>query len=488
MINLELTILQGVDQKVNVIQRITGFLNASGVAAVLDSLSLSANPRSAAWGSVAEAIFDSLQTGIQQYPNKTRGLLLGAANVTVDPGPKRRNAPGLAVAIRVDDPSIEGIMDGGHNLLAIGSWMLRRADENIASANRPFRDWTAMTEAWNANRTTVRGALESGAFQDLLVPVEIVYPSAETAPETFHQQLFDICVARNHNRELTTESKVNQSGFLDALRQALPADLSARVRWRENERGTDVRARDLVALTWIPLGLLLDSMAAEGVPPPPTPPMLYANKTTCLEVFVRLLQTASAGQRGPDGKFHLTNPGILSAIKMTADMVTLHDTVQESLPSLFNEVGGTFEKLEGVKVYQPRVKLEVTGADGKTKKAPSRRADKRRRVTLTRPVTRFLHHPMSHQYPAAYMFPLVYGLRGLMDVEDGLVKWAVDPHAFLTDHLRDLMPSYRHSLSMAGSNPGRFGKTRETYDFTASRIRESRSALEAIKDRIAVNG
>ena len=116
--------------------------------------------------------------------------------------------------------------------------------------------------------------------------------------QIFVQSCLEICAARNNNAELTLETKANQKGFYDAIKRALPAVVADRIEWKSNIAGGDVKVRDIIALSSIPLSLL----PALPVKAPP-PQNIYRNKGECAKLFDDLMSDPSVSTRAADGPF-----------------------------------------------------------------------------------------------------------------------------------------------------------------------------------------
>jgi hypothetical protein len=115
-------------------------------------------------GSVTTAILESLETTPELFPFKSKGILIGTSSYVA----LQRNRFELAF----EDPASEGILDGGHNMLAIGLHMLSAVAEEkeIARINL----WEDMKELWTDYRMDLEREKESF---DFLVPVELLVPS-----------------------------------------------------------------------------------------------------------------------------------------------------------------------------------------------------------------------------------------------------------------------------------------------------------------------
>ncbi|HEV7880805.1 hypothetical protein [Bradyrhizobium sp.] len=98
------------------IKRYTGFVRGRDLYPLFDHASLEANPRAAKTGNVTDDILESLRKTPELFPLKSKGILLGTSTYEA----LQRNR----FELKFDDPASEGILDGGHNMLAIGIHML----------------------------------------------------------------------------------------------------------------------------------------------------------------------------------------------------------------------------------------------------------------------------------------------------------------------------------------------------------------------------
>lgn len=248
------------EQTVEKITKIVGLVEARFIIPIIDGLNLEANPRSAKTGSVTDAIQDSIENDPKVFPFKTKGILLASSQYEkLDRG---------RVKITPDNPDIEGILDGGHNTLAIGLYILVRA-MNSAGINFPkgTKTWSEFKRLWEDYRDVIKDYLEmlksDSTMKDLnfYVPVELLVPCDTEdfkCVEAFKNDLLEICAARNNNVELQLSAKSNQKGYFDTLRAYMTetnSSISDRIEWKLNEGG-DIKVQDLIALTWIPLSLI----------------------------------------------------------------------------------------------------------------------------------------------------------------------------------------------------------------------------------------
>ena len=134
------------EQSAGAVKRVVGFVRAREIITLLDSADLEANPRSAKAGEVVDDILESISDTPDSFVFKTKGILVGASSSER----LQRNRYRFVI----ENPKIEGILDGGHNTLAIGTHILVKALGN-ESIKRSVRDWPSFKEAWFENRSDI---------------------------------------------------------------------------------------------------------------------------------------------------------------------------------------------------------------------------------------------------------------------------------------------------------------------------------------------
>lgn len=428
------------------VKRLVGFVQAKSLLSLFDAVDLDANPRSARWGQVTAAIVDSINRDPDIFPFKTKGVLVGSSDYEA--------LQRQRFELRFADPTTEGILDGGHNMLAIGTHILATALDD-EKAIRKVKNWDTFKDLWKANRQAIEAIRDELNF---LVPVEVLVPADlddDGVVAEFRSELLEICAARNNNAELTLETKANQKGFYDAIKQALPKQVADRIEWKSNMTGGDVKVRDIIALAWIPLSLLPDLPVKA-----PAPQNIYRNKGECAKLFDDLMSDEGISARAADGPTHaLHNAAVQSAIKVLGSIPSLYDKIYAMLPDAYNKADGKFGRMTVVKIYDP-----------------TKKGDKKH--TRTVPLTHFTEQPVRFSYPDALIMPLVWGLRALMEVVDGEVRWKTDPSTFLDRHLNRIAQSYRFAIEMAGFDPQKLGKNEGSYslaerEFETALLKES---------------
>lgn len=420
------------EQVAHPVLRIIGFARARDLLQLFDSADLEANPRSAKAGNVTEDILESINDSPETFVFKTKGILVGASNYEK----LQRNRYRLTF----ENTRIEGILDGGHNTLAIGTHVLMHAVS--PSIKKKIRRWDDFTELWDSHREDVEALRKikeddegyDAAALDFLVPIEILVPSDledEEVMDEFNSSLLKICSARNNNVQLTQETKANKKGFFEDLRAALPEEISDRVEWKTNDGG-EIKVRDLIALAWIPLSVVDDPLV------PAIPPQnIYRNKGECATLYDRLL-TDDEVSEPTDGEYTraLHHKAIKSAITLSAELPELYDKIYTDFPFAYNENGGKFGKLAIVKMASSHSK----------------------------PTTYFTDREVQYSYPDGLIMPLVYGLRALMGQKpDGKIHWITDPVEFLDKHLPTIVGKYNVILDAYRFDPQKVGKANGAY-------------------------
>ena len=107
------------EQPEGAIKRIIGFVQSKHLLPLFDYASLEANPRSAKVGNVTNDILETLEKSADLFQFKSKGVLLGTSDYVA----LQRNR----FELRFTDPASEGVLDGGHNMLAIGLHILKGA-------------------------------------------------------------------------------------------------------------------------------------------------------------------------------------------------------------------------------------------------------------------------------------------------------------------------------------------------------------------------
>lgn len=433
------------EQTVGHVTKIVGLVKAKFLIPVIDSLNLDANPRSSKTGPVTDAIQESISNDSNLFPFKTKGILLACSKYEVMERNRIRLSP--------QNREIEGILDGGHNTLAIGLHILNEAVNYCGlSLPRGAKTWDMFKTLWNKNRQSVDTYLASmrnnreNDSLDFYVPVELLVPSDLLdigCVESFRNDLLEICAARNNNVQLQVSAKANQLGYFDTLKSLFDQkyeDIS--IEWKNNDGGK-IKAQDIIALAWIPLSLITPVCDENGKNIEPiTPNSIYSRKGACLKQFERLMSSPTITiDTSSDYKRELKNVEVVSAFEIAVDLPELYDYIYERFPQFYNAAGGSYGRISAVKALN----------------------EKRRNKS-----TPFGEKQIETLSPEGFVVPLVYGLQALMGRREvngeNKIVWNFQPIQFLEMNLGKIIKYYSGIFSMCSYDPQKVGKNPQSYE------------------------
>lgn len=423
------------------LQRIEGTITADSMIRLIDVADLHANPREAKIGSVTEAITETLETSTDLFPFKSKGILIASASC--------RELERSRFELSFGDEDIEGVLDGGHNMLAIALFIIRQAlgEKEAKKALRSVRRWEEVSPVWIKYRSEIEDVKKDLGF---FVPTEIIYPkdSAE-GRDAYEGAILEIAQARNNNAQLTEETKANKAGYYDALRAALDRPLVEEVEWKTNDGGR-IKARDLVALAWVPLSVLPQSLDLAEVSSF-NPVNIYRNKGYCVNAFNLLMQRDEVSHKTKGDIRELTSPAVESALQLMRDIPELYDYIYTIFPDAYNDVSPGFGRISSVRIFEP----------GKYNA-------REKKYLAVPPKTKFYQREAKFDFPEGFIAPVVWALRELMEFREGAVVWRTDPKKFLSGNLRKFMQVYHGFIAMANYDPQKVGKTNSTYQLACN--------------------
>lgn len=413
------------------ITRLVGFVRARNLLPLLDAADLDANPRTAKIGPITTDIIESIEKTPELFPFKTKGILVASANC--------RELERRRYQMTFENPDIEGILDGGHNTLAIGTHILSVAYGD-PKAVRKIKAWPDFKAAWDEGGEVVTALKKenpsgNGGPLDFLIPVEVLIPSDADDPlamEAFTSSLFEVCAARNNNRQLADEAKANKKGLYDELRKHVPSHIERRVEWKSNDGG-DIKVRDLVAFSWVPLSAV---SLPTGVSAPRAAD-IYSGKGKCSKAFDALMEHPDTSTKTADGTHELHNTVVGSALAIAGTIPDLIDKIYEEFPLAYNRTGGNFGLLRAVTLAKD---------------------------LRTKPTTPFGKKPTGYRYPDGFIVPLVFGLKALLETDEyGKLRWKTEPSMFLYRHLDEIVRKYKVLIQAFGGDAQKIGKNEGSY-------------------------
>jgi hypothetical protein len=418
--------------------RIEGTVTASSMIKLIDSADLKANPREAKVGDVTEAIEESLSESPKLFHFKSKGILLAAGTCL----PRDRNR----FELTFDDEDIEGVLDGGHNLLGIALFILRTAiGEDAPKVLRPVKRWENLPPIWKGYREKIDLAKEKFTF---LTPVEVIFPQqGDSGRDNFEDAVLDVARARNNNAELTEETKANKAGFYDSIRDFIDQKLINQIEWKTNDGGR-IKVRDLVALSWIALSKIDEDFPGKA---DFTPVSMYRNKGACVSAFNKMMQSDQISEKTKGDIRELKHKGVKSAIALLKDIPRLFDLIYTEFPEAYNQASPGFGRVSSVFIWDP---AKAKQHDPKYLSKPSK--------------TKFYEQECKYDFPDGFIMPLVWALSELMEYKDGKVAWKTDPEKFLKKNLAKTLKVYYGMIQMANYDPQKVGKTGACYTLAAN--------------------
>lgn len=441
------------------IRRAIGFAGIGQLLPLLDARALAPNPRSARRNSIIEGILGTLNDTPELFRFKSKGLLISSHKVEE----LQRNR----FRVEFSKDFVDGVLDGGHNLFAIGLFVLSQViDEREVGR---IRNWDQLEEAWSENRR----AIEKIEFDpESLVSVELIYPPSqdEEVNDLFDQAAFVISQARNANTQVKSEAFQNKLGYYDVLKEVLPQELSQRVEWKpgivEAQDAKPISVRDIVALAWIPLNFANENRLLP-LDISVLPQNIYRNKAECSDKFNTLMShrgvtSPIGGNAGQSRQLH--DPTVRSCLEIASDLPRLVDLIYEKFPRLYNAGGYRFGRRNIVKMYDPE---RLAYLKGENKDISG--------YTAIRPVTPYFNRTskdLLHKYPEALIIPFVTGLSSLMTIRDRRVVWITDDiDSMVLSKLEKAAPLFDGQLDAYDWDPQRLAKSPSSHKQAASYYR-----------------
>ena len=412
------------------LRKLLGTVSLSGLVDLLTESNLEANPRLSKTTSVTKDIEESLEKQGELFHFMSKGMLIASSEVEELDRSRFR--------LTFDDPEIEGILDGGHNALAAGRFIIRTvltAVEGEAAAEtavKPIKNWTTFKEKWDDHLPMIKDHRDK--IPEALMPVEVIFPSDGPGGfEFFQDHVLAISAARNNNAQLTSATMANRKGYYDEIKANLDAGLVDQVEWKSNDGGR-IKAPDLVSLALIPLSKLDSFKASKRVSQ--SPAVLFSSKGQCVDIYNDLMEEDGVVENVKGKIVEIVHPGVKSALALMKDMPRLFDLIYEKMPDAYNGAGGKFGKINEVRMPKTSIKFK----------------------------TQYYRNSCEYKYGDGYMYPLVYGLTAIMKVEGGELKWMTDPDTFIKKNLVRVMKTFNSMISGQNFDPAKVGKANGAYN------------------------
>lgn len=373
------------------LQKTFCILNAENISKLLDCVSLAANPRESKKNKVTVSIMDTLNTAPEEMVNRTKGVLVSTQKCE----PLERGRFRLSF----EDEKTDGVLDGGHTLLAIGTFLLEKYHESqsnrVPSDVQKIKCWKDFTEIWPKHSHLLENFVKEQSFS---IPVEIISP-AKNIDVDFADLVSEISYARNNNTPLTAGTKADNQGYYDILKANIDPNIVNLIAWKDNEAGKCIKREDIVALALIPFIALqkrgmLDKINAIN------PSVIYNSKSQCVDIYSKIIDEYQ------DEQGNL--PEVMNnALGLMKDIPKFYDLVYKRFPDAYNNAfPGGFGKITTVTVCADSKKFS----------------------------TKFYQHESNYKYPDGYILPFVCAFHELIVIDGNKgVHWATNIEDLIND-------------------------------------------------------
>ena len=454
------------------IRRFSGFVKVREMIDIITALDLDANPRSAKRSSVTDEIIDTIHSTPKLYPFKSKGILLGTSTYGAQTKEEGAQGSRQVFGLTFKNRTSEGILDGGHNTLAIALYLMSEAIltfEDSKAINeyqrklKRVKTWAQMKELWNELLPQIEGLRHKATpSHDAYVPLELLVPSDTVEVDSFLNNILLICAARNNNVQLKQETLANQDGVFEYLKGVLEDKkpvVAQEVIWKTNSEGS-IALPHLISLVWIPLGAINFADISENIGITPlSGTTAYSSKSESVKRFKDLI-TGKNGEEtnksavaykdvdGQKNEWVITNSLVKSAIDMVPDVLDIYDYVYENYANAYNSNKGRFGGIDAVKNESRQRKNRIT---------PFGRKELADDASIP---------------PLGYIMPVIYGLRELIEVDsEGKLVWSVDPHEFYRENLNEIVGSIMGNIKDVNFDPQKVGKGASAYEQVTSKVK-----------------
>lgn len=365
------------------IKKVLCIIDAENVYRLLSYVNLTANPRESKKNKVTSSIIDTLSTSPEEMVHRSKGLLVSTHKCE----PLERGRFRLSF----DDEKTDGVLDGGHNLLAIGTFLLEKFYEE--SGNKAPREitgikcWNDFSNIWNKYHSNLEEFVKSQCFQ---VPVEIISPANTESYNDFDELVFEISNARNNNSPLTAGTKADHRGYYDYLKQCIDPEIRNDIAWKDNEAGKGIKREDIVALSLIPMIALQRKGYIDKNISAINPSIIYNSKTRCVEIFSEIIEHYHQDQL-PDL--------IKNTMNLMKDIPKFYDEVYCKFPDAYNYHSPGFGRITEVKKSKDDKPIYKT---------------------------KFYEAKSLYKYPDGYILPFICSLHELIEIDGDKVSWKTD--------------------------------------------------------------
>lgn len=406
-------------------------IDSENVSKLLDHVSLAANPRESKKNKVTASIIETLSKSPESMVHRTKGLLISTQKCEILERGRFK--------LWFEDDKTDGVLDGGHNMLAIGTFLLEKyyddEAESTPSEILKIKCWDDFSEVWRKHSHLLDEFVKE---QNFLLPIEIIFPD-KNADTDFAEQVFEISDARNNNSPLTAGTKADHRGYYDVLKDKIDPKIVDLIAWKDNESGKKIKREDIVALSLIPLIALQKNQQLSKVNDI-NPVTIYNSKSQCVDIYSKIIEA----YRDENG--NLPNV-ICNALALMKDIPRFYDLVYKKFPLAYNEHSPAFGRISAVKKAKEGKKYS----------------------------TKFYEQECEYKYPDGYILPFICSLYELIAVEGDNVYWAANIENLINDFTR-----YKMLVGIIKDNdydPQKVGKSSAAYTGCAMSMQMARMSI-----------
>jgi len=427
------------------VNKILGTLDARNFAKLIDAVGLTANPRKSKVGKITDAIQETLDLSPELFRFKSKGLLVSTSSCIE----LERNRFDLSF----EEEQYEGVLDGGHNMLAIGLHLLLKLGEDSKQVGK-IKLWDEFIEIWNNQDKSARDELlDDVALDKISVPIEIIYPSKLEVPN-FIETVLDISDARNNNDSLSSTTKHEHKKYYEILKKSLDQEINDKVEWKDNTAGKSIKPQDIIAMSLIPLYALQEAGKLPEGSPKINPVSIYSSKSSCVDAYNRIIEA----EYERNGVEEVTDPYLVSAFSLMKALPLLYDLIYREFPYAYNSNSGAFGRISCVKLFDPQKK-----ADGKT-------------YLRSNPKTKYYESECTYKYPDGFILPIFSALSEWMEIKGNKVQWKMpNPAASIEANLQKFTEMFiavsikdnDYNPQSVGKNSGAYMIMRQTFQYNS---------------------
>ena len=346
------------------IARVTGLLSIDEFVTLMRDVDNTINPRGAKNNRIVDAVHSTLTIDPELFWLKSKGILLATKHCQTGYNDRLDSV----VSASFEDTTTEGVMDGGHTMLAIATYIL----ENFVPEAACKREWGQVKTAWATHYGLIRDRVSEDLASDtsrlgkVRIPFDLIYPEQDTALSYFLSNSTTICGARNSNVQLSEASKIRHEGLCDILEHIVPnPDL---FQWKE-EQDSGIKLTELISMANVPLSWMSYKGYISGIDKGIADTYFYNSKGAGLKFYKSVLSHPSVSSQ-ENGRLRITNNLVISALKRTKEMLMFFDKMYLMFPKIYNatlfdtpsgkQTYGTFGGTRCCKMQQRKTKYETT--------------------------------------------------------------------------------------------------------------------------------